>query len=50
MTYIVKWETLNGNVLCKRFTDSALAEKFYQRKLDTSATYGTQWVDMEAIS
>jgi hypothetical protein len=41
----VRWETLNGNVKAKTFTDWKEAEEFGDR---IEANFGTQWVDNEA--
>lgn len=45
-TYLVRWETLNGNIRTKRFYDAAEAEAWADR---IAKFPGTQWVDVEAI-
>ena len=49
-TWQVKWETLNGNIRTRKFYDTIEADKFYQHKQDTAASFGTQWVDIDQIS
>lgn len=46
----VSWETLNGNVNKKRFTNAVDADEFYKRKQETAVIYGIQWVDIDQIS
>lgn len=45
-TWVVKWETLNGNIKTETFKGATAAESLYDR---VSNRPGTQWVDIEFV-
>lgn len=44
--FVVKWETLNGNIRTAKFDDGAEAEDFFNR---VESRAGTQWVDIDFV-